>query len=374
MADNTQLNAGTGGDIAASDDIGGVKYQRVKATFGVDGVATDVSATNPLPMVEPDAGTTGTISAADAVVAAPAGDGVLKSGASTAGSIVAMLSPGGDSAWVAQLTGTFGGTTVHFEASVDSTNGTDGNWTNVNGRQTGVVNTVLAGGVTVAGFYRGNVAGGTYFRVRAVGGAGITIAVVLRMSAGSGAVFLNASIPPGSNAIGGVGGTLAHDAVETGWPLPTASYAVLHGTTPTAVAAGDRVRTIANRVGVPFAIGGHPNLQTVRLQFTAAQTNVAVVTVAAGTRIVVTSFQFTLDNASTVFPLVRLGFGATTTPTTTGVIGAHAGVPAGGGFGRGDGSGIIGIGGDDEDLRVTSVGVATGGGVELIVTYYTVLG
>ena len=44
MADNTQLNAGTGGDVIASDDIGGVKYQRVKATFGKDGEAVDVSA------------------------------------------------------------------------------------------------------------------------------------------------------------------------------------------------------------------------------------------------------------------------------------------------------------------------------------------
>ena len=52
MADNTQLNAGTGGDVIASDDIGGVKYQRVKATFGKDGEATDVSADNPMPVAE----------------------------------------------------------------------------------------------------------------------------------------------------------------------------------------------------------------------------------------------------------------------------------------------------------------------------------
>ena len=52
MADNTQLNAGTGGDVIASDDIGGVKYQRVKATFGKDGEAVDVSADNPLPVAE----------------------------------------------------------------------------------------------------------------------------------------------------------------------------------------------------------------------------------------------------------------------------------------------------------------------------------
>lgn len=49
MADNTQLNTGTGGDVIATDDIAGVKYQRVKVTYGIDGVATDVSNTDPLP-------------------------------------------------------------------------------------------------------------------------------------------------------------------------------------------------------------------------------------------------------------------------------------------------------------------------------------
>jgi hypothetical protein len=58
MADNTQLNAGAGGDVIATDDIGGVKFQRVKATFGVDGVATDVSSANPLPTKSTDGTTT----------------------------------------------------------------------------------------------------------------------------------------------------------------------------------------------------------------------------------------------------------------------------------------------------------------------------
>lgn len=51
MADNTQLSANIGtGDVVASDDIGGVKHQRVKVEFGTDGNATDVSATDPLPI------------------------------------------------------------------------------------------------------------------------------------------------------------------------------------------------------------------------------------------------------------------------------------------------------------------------------------
>lgn len=50
MADNTVLNAGTGGDTIATDDIAGVKVQRVKVTWGVDGTMNDASATNPLPI------------------------------------------------------------------------------------------------------------------------------------------------------------------------------------------------------------------------------------------------------------------------------------------------------------------------------------
>lgn len=52
MADNTTLNTGSGGDVIASDDISGVKYQRVKLIHGADGTNDgDVSRTNPLPTV-----------------------------------------------------------------------------------------------------------------------------------------------------------------------------------------------------------------------------------------------------------------------------------------------------------------------------------
>ena len=44
MADNTTLNAGTGGDVIASDDIAGVKYQRVKLSVGADGAAADAAS------------------------------------------------------------------------------------------------------------------------------------------------------------------------------------------------------------------------------------------------------------------------------------------------------------------------------------------
>lgn len=50
MADNTELNPGVGGDVIASDDIGGVKYQRVKLGWGGDGVYNEVDASLPYPV------------------------------------------------------------------------------------------------------------------------------------------------------------------------------------------------------------------------------------------------------------------------------------------------------------------------------------
>jgi hypothetical protein len=51
MADNTPTNAGSGGDTIASDDIGGIKFQRTKLIHGNDGVNDgDVSHDNPFPV------------------------------------------------------------------------------------------------------------------------------------------------------------------------------------------------------------------------------------------------------------------------------------------------------------------------------------
>ena len=51
MADNVGYTAGTGTNIA-TDEIGGIHYQRVKPAIGVDGVAKDVSESDPLPTQE----------------------------------------------------------------------------------------------------------------------------------------------------------------------------------------------------------------------------------------------------------------------------------------------------------------------------------
>lgn len=48
MSDNVELNPGTGGAIAATDDVGGVHYQKIKLDLGGDGVSTPVVGTMPV--------------------------------------------------------------------------------------------------------------------------------------------------------------------------------------------------------------------------------------------------------------------------------------------------------------------------------------
>lgn len=50
MADNVQANAGSGGAIFKTDEVGGVHTPISKVAFGVDGTVTTVDASNPLPV------------------------------------------------------------------------------------------------------------------------------------------------------------------------------------------------------------------------------------------------------------------------------------------------------------------------------------
>lgn len=167
-------------------------------------------------------------------------------------------------------------------------------------------------------------------------------------------------------------GGIAHDGADSAdnKPVKAGSVAVAHGSNPTAVAAADVVNSIANRHGIPFVIGGHPNIITLEVAYTSAQTNAAIITVSAGTKIVVTSLLTRCDNANTNDTGLRVGFAAATTPTTTGVVDSHPGVAKGSGMTTGSGSGIQGIGADGEDLRITSED--PGGSVRVVVKYHTI--
>lgn len=168
-----------------------------------------------------------------------------------------------------------------------------------------------------------------------------------------------------------VGGNVAHNAADSGNPSKIGYKAIAHGTNPTAVAAASRTDGYANRAGIPFVIGGHPNIVTIELAWTAAQTDIAIVTVAAGLKIVVTRVTITMDEANTVGVGVRIGLGTVNTPTTTGVVASHPGMVPGSIMTVGDGSGILGVGADDADLRITAE-VPTGGSGRAVVSYYTI--
>jgi hypothetical protein len=168
-----------------------------------------------------------------------------------------------------------------------------------------------------------------------------------------------------------VHGTQPHDAVDSNNPVKMGHKAIAHGSNPTAVAAADRTDWYANRHGIPFMMGGHMNTVTRRDNFTGAETNTALVTVSGGTKIVVTQLMITADNANSVDVQARVGFAAVTTPTAVGVVGSHPGIPPGGGFTMGNGGGILGVGADGEDLRITSE-VPTGGSIDVVTTYFLI--
>lgn len=50
MADNLELNAGSGGATLAADDVAGVHYQVVKIDVGGDGASAPLSTSNPIPI------------------------------------------------------------------------------------------------------------------------------------------------------------------------------------------------------------------------------------------------------------------------------------------------------------------------------------
>ncbi len=74
-----------------------------------------------------------------------------------------------------------------------------------------------------------------------------------------------------------VTGDTAHGVTDAGNPVEIGSQAIAFGTSPTAVTAGQRVRSYATRGGILFHLAGHPNVQTLAVQYTGAQTDTAVI-------------------------------------------------------------------------------------------------
>lgn len=163
------------------------------------------------------------------------------------------------------------------------------------------------------------------------------------------------------------------------YPILMGADAVAHGAQPTAKAVGDRAKAIANVAGVPFVIGGHPNVvvrSTVVAAADGAQTNLALGSVSTGQKIVLTRLSVMASGANTVPVDVRIGFGisAVPTPSLTGILGIimdSRSMLAGSSRDIGDGSGIIAAGQNEEDLRCTCSS-PTGGHLTISFSFYTI--
>jgi hypothetical protein len=174
---------------------------------------------------------------------------------------------------------------------------------------------------------------------------------------------------------------VTHDEVDIDGPVKVGARAIAHGTNPTAVAADDRTDIFANRHGILFTMSGHPNTITRSVHITdaaGAQTDASMVgTIAAGTKVIVTAISVTVDKSVTAASVaVKVGFGATTIPadSTTGANGVlldHPGIAPGSGLVLGNGGGILGIGGDGEELRLTCAD-PVGGNVAITFSYFTI--
>lgn len=155
--------------------------------------------------------------------------------------------------------------------------------------------------------------------------------------------------------------------------------AVAMGANPDALDADDGGFGIQTRHRQQFVIGGHPNAKTATYNTTASQTDdTLMAAIAGGTKYAVTALAVTLDEACTVGVAVRIGFGTANVPAL-GSSGAdavddillyHPGMVPGGGMTRGDGSGILGVGGDGAELRITCE-APTGGTLGVMITYFT---
>jgi len=176
------------------------------------------------------------------------------------------------------------------------------------------------------------------------------------------------------------GGDVAHDGADSGNPVKQGAKAVAHGANPTAVAAADRTDLYANRHGVQFTIGGHPNAKSATYLATGSGTDDNVLpAISSGTKYAITRITITLDEATTVGVAVRLGFGTANVPALPSaaadavddILVYHPGLVPGGGITIGDGSGILGVGGDGAELRITNE-APTSGTLVVTVTYFTI--
>ncbi len=211
LASNVALPAGTNiiGALSANQTVNVTQLATNNINLGAGAtgtgtqritVATDCQVDTYTSVVQ----ASGTITALDAVVGAPAGAGALVSGASTAGSLVFVTALGGEDTFEAHIAGGSFTATIYFEGSHNSTTGTDGGWIALKAQQLGMNATTIGFGSAVTNaVWRGSMSGFKRVRGRMVGAAFVSApTVILRLSRGGGSVTLNDMLPTGTNVIG----------------------------------------------------------------------------------------------------------------------------------------------------------------------------
>jgi len=272
MVDNTTLNTGTGGDVIGSDDIAGIKFQRVKLIHGADGVnAGDVATGNPLPTVQ---------------------TGALPAGTNNIGDVDVLTQPARS----------------HTTDSIRIGDGTDLALVSAAGALV-----VDGSGVTqpVSGTVSANLNAGT----NNIGDVDVlTLPALVAGTANIGDVDV-LTLP-------GVAGDVAHDGVDSGNPVKTGGVA--RTTNPTAVADGDRVNRIHDDLGRQVVVLNHVRDlvtdNTITLSTTTETTLLAQV---ASTFLDLTLLVITNTSATAVRVDIR--------DTTTGTVRISVGIAANGG-------------------------------------------
>lgn len=157
-------------------------------------------------------------------------------------------------------------------------------------------------------------------------------------------------------------------------------YAVSHGSNPVLIAVNDGGAPLMNRHRIPFMIGGHPNIISAEYLSSGNITNDNILPlISSGTRYVITSLTTAASAGNTTNAAIRIGFGSSGVPAQGAgnadavpkVLMSLPGIPPGGGAVKGNGGGIVGIGGDGEELYTTITNMATGS-LTVVVDYYTI--
>ncbi|AMM22999.1 hypothetical protein [Variovorax sp. PAMC 28711] len=259
MSDTVTL-PGTGA-VIATDDVGGVQFQRIKIAVGADGVAADASAAAPLPVggIRRDADTAYAadlaahpllfndggrlkVSVTPADIASTAGN------ITTNGGVVALQVKRLSNLSISMVAAALVGHNVTFEASNNSTTGSDGTWYGVQVVRSNANTVETASGVlaaTPAYMWQVNVSDYAWFRVRATAHTSGTAAYILNPSS-----YVSEPIPAIQvSATQPVSGTVAVTALPAGTNLigNTGVAAATHTDKSGTITAGGTAQT-------PFAI------------------------------------------------------------------------------------------------------------------------